>query len=236
MSITQKLKWKRSLSHLRFCHEESSLIKEISHGAGAEFQKYYEVFCAKNDIDIPKSNEENRERIDELYGKKHPAGTHDDETDIDKTDETAIAVHGRDTSDNPEQEKEYQMSRDEIEVHNAFSKLFKKIAVAIHPDKIDKNLPEEQIVDMVSMFQDANRAMDERKYFVLLDIAEKLNITTPKNYSQQTRWMKREVSLIEQSISKEKTTYNYLFSEAESDEDRDAIIKKFLFQLFRIQL
>lgn len=236
MSLTQKLKWKRSLSHLRFCHEESSLVKEISKGAGMEFQEYYEVFCANNDIDIPKSNEENRERIDELYGKKHPRGTHKDEADIDKPEATAIVIHDGDTSATPAQEKDYQMTRDELEVHNAFSKLFKRIATVIHPDKIDKNLPEEQIADMVHMFQNANRAMDERKYFVLLDIAEKLNITTPKNYSQQTRWMKREVSLIEQSISKEKTTYNYIFSEAESDEARDAIIKKFLFQLFRIQL
>ena len=236
MSITQKLKWKRALSRLRFCHEESALVKEIAKGSAGEFQEYYEAFCAKNNVDIVQSNEDNRERIDELYGKKNEESTCDDESDIENPGDTAIVVHDESSPVTPEQEEDYQMTKDELEMHEAFSKLFKRIAVSIHPDKIDKNLPEEHIADMLRMFQDTNRAMDERKYFVLLDVAEKLNITTPKNYSQQTRWMKRESFLIDQSIAKEKTTYNYLFSEAETDEARDQIIRKFLFQLFRIQV
>lgn len=235
MSLTQKLKWKRSLSRLRFCHEESSLVKEIAKGSAGEFQEYYEVFCAKNNVDIAQSNKDNKDRLDDLYGKKNEAGTCDDEPDIENPGDAAIVIHDESTPVTPEQEEVYQMTKDELEMHEAFSKLFKRIAVTIHPDKIDKTLPEEHVVNMLRMFQDVNRAMGERKYFVLLDVAEKLNITTPKNYSQQTRWMKRESSLIEQSIAKEKTTYNYLFSEAETEEERDMLIKKFLFQLFRIQ-
>ena len=67
-----------------------------------------------------------------------------------------------------------------------------------------------------------------------MDIAEKLNITTPKNYDLQIRWMKREAKALNEKIASEKNKYNFVFSEAETDEEKDAIIEKFLHQLFGI--
>ena len=66
--------------------------------------------------------------------------------------------------------------------------------------------------------------------------AEKNNVTVPKNYKQQTRWMKREVTKLEGKVHHEKKTYNYLFAEAETDEERDQIIRQFLKQLFDLPL
>ena len=70
----------------------------------------------------------------------------------------------------------------------------------------------------------------------MLEIAESLGISTPKNYALQTRWMKREIAVVMDNISVEKSTYNFLFSEAETDEEKDLLIRKFMFHLFRVQV
>ena len=126
------------------------------------------------------------------------------------------------------------MTADDIAMHDAFSKLFKQIALVLHPDRIDKSLPDDVIKMRINMFQKANQAFEDKKYYILLDLADKHNISTPKNYEQQTRWMKRESERIVKVVDKEKNTYNYSFAEAQTDEEKELLIKKFIFQLFRI--
>ena len=84
------------------------------------------------------------------------------------------------------------MTADDIAIHESFSKLFKKIALVIHPDKMNKNLPDDEIEMRINMFTDAKQSLQDKKYFVLLEIAENLKISLPKNYDLQTRWMSRE--------------------------------------------
>ena len=86
------------------------------------------------------------------------------------------------------------------------------------------------------MFQQVNQAFEDRKYYLLLDVAEKYKITTPKNYDLQTRWMKREAEKIQQTIDKEKNTYNYSFAESETDQQREHLMRKFIHQLFRMSV
>ena len=70
----------------------------------------------------------------------------------------------------------------------------------------------------------------------MIEIAERLDIPLPKNYDQQTRWMKSEADKINMQIINEKNTYNYAFAEAETDDQRDQVIRKFIKQLFGIDL
>ena len=118
-----------------------------------------------------------------------------------------------------------------------FSKLFKKLAVVLHPDKLaNKDLTDEEKNDMLSMFNKAKWALEERKYFLLVDYAEKLKIPLPKNYKEQIFWMKEELITIQEKIKKEVMSYNYLFSESETVEAKDKLIEQFLGQLFQIKL
>ena len=48
--------------------------------------------------------------------------------------------------------------------------------------------------------------------------------------------MKSQVANINTQIDREKKTYNYIFSEAETDEDRDGVIHQFVQQLFGINI
>jgi hypothetical protein len=232
MSVTKKIRWKRNLSKLRYSHEERDLVREMSKEAAAEFQQYYEEFCAKNNIDIKEMNDTHRERINEMYGKK------DIEEEQEDINFGSVGSYDLQIHSNPDKpiEHVYFDDKDADEVHAAFAKLFKKIAILLHPDKVSQEKTGQELQNMIALFKEANDALKTRRYFVLLDIADRYDITTPRNYDQQNRWMKKEIETIEHDIEKEKKTYNYLFSDTKTDEERDDLIRKFIYQLFQINI
>ena len=73
-------------------------------------------------------------------------------------------------------------------------------------------------------FKEANEAFDNKKYFFLLDIADKYRVSTPRNYDQQNRWMKRETEKIQGLISQKKNSYSYGFAEAETEEEARRLV------------
>ncbi len=234
MPINKKLKWRRCLSSLKFLHEELDYIKAVSRDAAPEFEAFYRKFCAEKNVNINELDRQHKQKLDKLYGRNVIADNEtQDEPEIDNVSDTAIAVHNKKI---PQDDKEYQMTADEMVIHEAFTKLFKKIALKIHPDKIDKTLSTEETKSRVSMFQDSLKALEDKKYFILLDVAEQFNITTPKNYEPQIRWMKAEAERLHKAIHTEKNTYNYCFAEAETDEEKQVLIRKFLHQLFRMSV
>jgi hypothetical protein len=232
MSAVKNLKWKRSLSTLRFSYEELQYIEEVSAEAALEFEKHYRRFCALNNVNIPALEQENKDRVEQYIVQEQIP---------EKNEQQNIDVHPDDTSltvyhNTQEENEDYQMTADEIAIHEAFSKLFKKLALKLHPDRINKFLPEDEKEIRAKEFKEANEAFDKGRYFFLLDIADKYRVSTPHNYEQQTRWMKRETEKIQGIISQKKNTYSYGFAEAETEEEKELLIRKFIFQLFRINV
>jgi hypothetical protein len=234
MSAAKRIKWRRALGQLRYNHEELGFIKQISKEYALDFQAYYEQYCAKRGVNISELNNQNRERVNTLYNieKTIPSEEHEPEPQVSGTNDTDITLH----KGSPQKDKEesYQMNADETATHEAFSKLFKRIALKIHPDRLQSDISPAERQTSINMFRKANKSFDDRKYYVLLDIAAQLEISTPKNYSQLTRWMRKENIEIEKQIQREKSTYNFIFSELESDEERDQLIRNFIRQVFQI--
>jgi len=226
MSITTRLRWKRVVNELRFLHEESGLLKEITTKTNTAFQEYYERFCAERSIDIRARNDNHRERIDEAYGIKKDTPTEEGEDPAARpppgAGELMVGSLSEPSSEDPPE-------IEDIDIHDSFAKLFKMIATKIHPDKAQD---EETRQDYESKFKEAKEALDFQKYFKLIELAEELDIELPKNYNEQIRWMKKENKRMSKIIGKQRTTYNYLFAEAENDTARDELIKGFLKQLF----
>ena len=243
MSVSQKLKWKKLVNQLRYMYEELDIVEEMSSEAAKEFQEYYEAFCREHDVDIAELNRQNAERIQEIYGvkkEKKAAGNipHSGSTDL-------IPYEGEPEAEPTEQFYDAETDgmlqgaslTDDREMYDIFSKLFKKLALHLHPDKLtNRNLTEEEKNDMLNMFTKARNALEERRYFILIDYAEKLKVPLPKNYKQQTRWMKKEIEMVRGKIGGEMRSYNYLFSEADSDEAKDNLIKQFIHQLFQVTI
>ena len=227
--VYRKLKWKRTLNEYKFVKEEYDILKSISREIAPLFQEHYEQVLQESGIDLSKLNNENKEKINDAYGDPTPTGS----VPIQTSDCTDMVP----SEEIIEKSEKVQLTEDEIAIHNVFSKLFKSIALVLHPDKIDPlkhNFTERR--KMTENFKKANRALTERDYFILLEIAERLDIPLPKNYDQQTRWMKAQLKELTVKVHQERNTYNQVFAAAETKEEKDRVIKQFIKQLFGIDL
>jgi len=230
MRVNDLLKWKRSLNEIKYKHQELELIKEICDGHASEFQRYMEDYCAANDISLAELN--TKKSIEDA---KAAANAASETKKIENKKQTPglVSTNNHFTEDAPPVEEMFVEERDNDEMHKAFKDLFKKLAMHLHPDRAE-GLTAEEKDDRLSMFKDAKMALDNGDYFLLLDMSERFGIRMPKNYKQQTRWMKARIKQIDQEIRAQKHTYNYVFSECETESEKAKIVKNFLRQIFQI--
>mgnify|MGYP003650070242 CR=1 FL=1 len=204
MRVNDLLKWKRALNEIKFKHNELDLVKEMCDSHGPQFQMFLEEYCAKNSIDLQKLN---REKSIREAPKKKETIAKERRISAEKKDVDQIAI--------------------------IFKNLFKKLAMFLHPD-LSVGLTEEEKQDRLSMFKEAKQALADKRYFVLLEMSERFKIRMPKNYKQQTRWMKARIIQLDQEIQSQKHTYNYVYAECETTEEKERIVKNFLRQIFQI--
>jgi hypothetical protein len=233
MIKTKKIKWRRLLNELEYLYEEWELLDDINKSAGGEFETYYREFCARNGIDLNKLNDDNKERLSGLYGRPP-----------EEVEEAPISEYSGSASivkvDTPEEEPVIEETEEERgifkKLHEDFHKLFKKLALQLHPDRIENYTADNEHKRKLAMdFTFAKNALDKKDYFKLIQLAKKYNIYIPENYTLQLRWFRKERDSLRNNIEQIKTTYNYKFAECETDDQKDNLIKQFIWHLFRIQ-
>ena len=229
MRARDLLKWKRALNEIKFKHEELELIKEICQSHGVEFHTFMEEYCEQNGINLGKLNQEKGAR--EAKAKQEFQAI--EEQQQEPPEGKMVVSENHFTENAPPVEEMFVEERDHDEMRRAFKDLFKKLALNLHPDRAAGLTAEEREVRL-SMFKDAKQALDNGDYFLLLEMSEKFNIRMPKNYKQQTRWMKARIKQLNQQIQAEKHTYNYVFSECETEDEKAKIVRNFLRQIFQI--
>ena len=228
MRARDLLKWKRALNEIKFKYEELELVKEICDAHGVDFQMFMEQYCAKNNIDLKALNHKRG-----LKMAKQKAQENQVKEIEQKTEQTLAHMENPQAENAPAVEQIHVESKDKDEMHKTFKDLFKKLALNLHPDRVGDLTPEERDVRL-SMFKDAKQALDNEDYFLLLEMSEKFSIRIPKNFKQQTRWMKARIKQIDQEIQTQKHTYNYVFSECETEDEKVKVVKNFLRQIFQI--
>lgn len=219
------------VNEVRFLHNERDLVVEIIKEAGPQFHEHYLRLAAQNNLDVHELNKKHQQKLEELYREMSPKKSLTSEQD--SSDSGSLAMY-----EGPQilEDNDYQILKDDTEIRDSFKKLFKQLALKLHPDKITGAVTIEQGMENLRLFQEAQSALSEQRYFVLLDLAERYNISQPKNYKQQVRWMKKESERLTTKIKKHKDSYNYIFSECNSDEEKDMLIKRFVAHLFDIHL
>jgi len=234
MGISDKIRWRRHVNEMRFIHNEKDLIEEINVEAATAFHEHFLNFAGRHNLNIKELNKKNRDHLDNLYNADPSKILPPNFSDLSGSQCEALIPY-QPPSENPPP-SEYEMTQDDIEIHESFRKLFKKLAMRLHPDKINHAVTIEQGMENIKLFKEASEALDNKKYFILLDLAEKLKITQSRNYKQQTRWMKKEVKRLEDDVRQHKSSYNYIFSECDNDQQKDNLMKSFILQLFKIQV
>ena len=247
MSATLKLRWRRLVNKITYLHEENDYLQDIIEKASSEFNQHYDEFCKKLEIDIQQLNADNEQRIRRMYGIDEASQGVQQTTQLLQDIQQMIRYtqppvyttqedDEDDESDEGETPNEYQMTQDEKEMHDSFNKLFRRMAMELHPDKLSKIKSEEERKEKIEKFNRAKQGLDKKQYHILLEIANDLNITAPKNYKQQIRWMKLQIIDLENSVHAAKQTYNYLFSECETEEEKDDLVARFMNQLFGLNI
>ena len=231
MSISKKLKWKRSINELKFLYEELELVNQTCKEAGRDFELYYREYCSRPEvgIDIGELERQNNERLVEIFGGKEEIEDEPEE-EVDAVLGALMAV------DIPDEDKinPDPITEEDKQIHEIFSKLFKKIAIALHPDKVSSlDISPFLAEEMIETFKRAKKAYDERRYFALIEIAEQYEIRPPDNYGRQSEWFQRESERVRVLIVNQKNTYNYIFSEC-PDWQKDELIRRFLNRIFGI--
>lgn len=243
MSASQKLRWGRLVNELTYLHEEGEFLENINKASAPEFHEHYQDFCERLSIDIDALNRENAERVRKIYGLEGAdSGVEETKKALcDLQQQLARYVEPTVFPIDPEEGEErntneYEMTQDDTELHEVFNKVFRKIALLLHPDRLSPDLSDAERQNSIENFNKARKALEDKKYFILLTMAKELNIKTPRNYSQQIRWMKKEVQRLNSHIRTQKATYNYLFSECDTCDEKDVVIRQFIRHLFGINL
>jgi len=231
MRAYQRLRWKRVLNDCKHAKQELDLVESLNREVAPMFQEYYEAFLSEHDLSLDELNRQHAEKIREAYNIPEA-------TDIDgsvplEADDTSLIVDVE-RRDKTEQQ---QLTEDDIVLHGIFAKLFKKIALKVHPDKIDplKHSYQERR-QMEQNFRAANKALEDKEYFTLIEIAEALDIALPTNYDQQIRWMNHQLDQINRELMRQKSTYSYIFSDKETKEEKDLLMRQFVKQLFDLNV
>ena len=240
MSASLKIRWGRLVNELTYLHEENEFLQDINESVAPEFHEHYQDLCERLEIDLEALNKEHDERVRKMYGAGNQPGKNEAKTLSDLQQQVAHytkpPILFTDEEAGEITTSEYEKTQDDTELHEVFNKTFRKIAMKLHPDRLPKDLSASEREDAVAKFNSARRALEDKKYFVILTIAKELNIKTPRNYKQQIRWMKKESNRLRAIIRKNQSTYNYLFSECETQEEKDNVIKQFMRHLFGINL
>ena len=199
--------------------------------AGSLFQIHYEEFCAENNINLRELNQQHSQHIQKIYNEKKK-----ENPEVFPLLAGLPVLHQRARAAREEADSPYQMTKDELEVHESFRKIFHKLALLLHPDKLPPDLSGDERQEKLDLFKKAKNAFEGRQYFILLELARDYNIKLPRNYKQQTQWMKREIERLGSEIEMDKKTYNYRFAEAESKQQKDQIVRSFMRQLFGLEI
>ena len=108
-----------------------------------------------------------------------------------------------------------------------YKKLFRKIVVIIHPDKINDNLPEQEKILYKSYYEDVNYSNESGDITPLLFVAIKLGIDV-NEYMSDIESIINSCDKLEMEIKKIQESSCWYYSQLENKDERKNFIKKFI--------
>jgi len=203
MSIRIK-KYKKLMHEVKYLRTELEYQEEVLAEYHQLFEEYYRRWCNENNVDIGQQEQQNAKRVEEIVPEPKTLQKHD------KDDRIIPEQHIQDKLD-----------------AKKFNKLYKKIAMELHPDKDTGD---------ADKFAKASDAYEKGFWSVLLEYALELEIE-PDNLSEMLPLLKKEAKKIRKQIQKNSGVYSWKFYECEENEKcKERLIKDFLKHLFNLEI
>ena len=106
-------------------------------------------------------------------------------------------------------------------------KLFRKIAIMTHPDKLTK-LDDYERERKTELFLKAREAAEAGKWFALVETAKTLGIKTPNPDEEQVSLLKNESENVDKEIKNIEASYAWVMYNLETDEQRKLLMTNYL--------
>tara|TARA_B100000287_G_scaffold264164_1_gene248595 strand:- start:3052 stop:3675 length:624 start_codon:yes stop_codon:yes gene_type:complete len=199
-----KFKFLKLLNEYRSINYELKYVRDVLEDVHLEFEDFYRTWCAENNVDLEELNQRNQRKVDMIFmeNKAHKI----------------------------KQELMLSSFKEErVEAAPSLKQVYKSIARKLHPDLLDTEDP--RLEEYEEGFKKASRAHEEGKWGELFDLVDKHNIKL-KEYKEAIECLKFDIKRVKSDLEKEKSTYSWLYYEAESDEQRIGVVKRFLKHLF----
>jgi len=120
------------------------------------------------------------------------------------------------------------LSIEDTEAESAhIKKLFRKIAIMAHPDKLTK-LDDYERDRKAELFLKAREAAEAGKWFALVETANALGIETPKPDEEQIGLLNSESESIDKEIEDIEATYAWLMYNLKNDAQRKLLMTTYL--------
>jgi hypothetical protein len=204
-------KYKSLVKELSFVNSEYEYVMEVVKDAHKDFETYYRRYCAENKVPIEDINEKNKSKLQKVFPKKKPT-----------VDESGIVKINK----KPKTEK----------ADKTLQKMYRAVAVKIHPDKFSSFEETPEIIEKTEMFKEASTAYNDGNWAIFLDICEKLDIL-PNRYIKVMEVIREEISELKKKIAHEKATFSWKLYECDDEEKcKKKIVGDFLFQLFKYKV
>jgi len=99
-----------------------------------------------------------------------------------------------------EMAEDEESDKESNDIDPLFKKLFRKIVVKCHPDRMDPDLPIKQQAKYLDLYDQANKAKDDDNMALLITVAIKLEIELSEEYYEHVNKIEEESKRIEEEI------------------------------------
>ena len=222
MSKGKRLRYRRQVNNLKYLHEEKEIVEEILEEAHVEFSEYLAEFAKARRLQFVDDSQNEENTSVTPHKSDGPSGGAGREFINDES--------GNWIDTTPLEPAEID------EVHEIFRKVYRALAMHLHPDRLSPNMSEEQKELHLRKFKTAKSALDNKHYYNLIILAEQYDIEIPEMSGEQSEWIEREIREMRQKIQSLQSSYSFLFSNCKTDEQREELIKRFILQKYNMPL
>lgn len=198
-----KFKFLKLLNEYRSLKYELEYVQEILREGHQDFEVFYRQWCAKNDVDLQELQKRNQRKVDMIFIQEKSHRMKE-----------GLAV------------KEF---KDESKDEEGFKKVFRSVARKLHPDTLKNDDPRKE--EYEDAFKKAASANEAGHWGELFDVVERYKISL-NDYKQPIKCLEFDIKKIKREIDKEKGTYSWLLHEAETEQEKENVVKRFLSHLF----
>lgn len=126
-----------------------------------------------------------------------------------------------------EMAEEDEEEKDAKEIDPLFKKLFRKIVVKCHPDRMDPDLSIKQQAEYLDLYDQANKAKDDDNMALLITVAIKLEIELSEEYYEHVNRISEESQKIQEEIDNIQGSVAWQWFHADEDQ-REKMLDQYI--------